>query len=126
MAKRHLMAINAGFRMAYGIGGLISPAAMARLRMAPDTPERPDARLFVRGFSAHQVGVATLGLFSLRYRRLARPAAFAALAIDVADVASALVESRTRGRLETDLAGGIAFSAAGILTAGAGDLARES
>ena len=116
------MAVNAGFRIAYGTGGLLSPAAMAKLRMAPDTPERPDARLFVRGFSTHQIGIATLGLLSLRYRRLARPAAIAAVAIDVADIASALVESMKRGKLEADLAGGIAFSAAGIFTAGAGEL----
>jgi hypothetical protein len=69
------MAINAGFRMAYGVGGPLSPAAMARLRMAPDTPERPEAR--------------------------------------------------KRGRLEVDLAGGMGFSAAGVLTAGAADLARR-
>jgi hypothetical protein len=44
----------------------------------------------------------------------------------VADVASALVESRKRGRLQADLAGGIAFSAAELLTAAAaGDLDRE-
>jgi hypothetical protein len=35
------MLANAGFRMAYGIGGLLSPAAMGRLRLAADTPERP-------------------------------------------------------------------------------------
>jgi hypothetical protein len=125
MAGRHLMAINAGFRMAYGIGGLLSPAAMARLQMAPDTPERPDARLFVRGFSAHQIGVAALGLLSLRQRRLERPAAFAAMAIDVADIVSALVEAKKRGRLEEDLTGGVVFSAAGVITAGVADLTRN-
>jgi hypothetical protein len=62
MTKRHLMLANAGFRIASSIGGLLSPAAMARLQMAPDTPECPDARLFVRDFSAHQIGVAALGL----------------------------------------------------------------
>jgi hypothetical protein len=123
MTMRHLMAINAGFRMAYGVGGLLSPATMARLRMAPDTPERPQARLFIRGFSAHQIGVAAIELLSLRQRRLERPAAFAAIAIDVADIASALVETRKRGGVEVDLAGGMVLSAAGIVTAKASDLA---
>lgn len=119
------MAINAGFRIAYGIGGLLSPATMAKLEMAPDTPERPDARLFIRGFSAHQISVAALGLLSLHLRRLERPAAFAAIAIDTADIASALVESSKRGRLEIDVVGGIVLSAAGIVTAAAADLARH-
>jgi hypothetical protein len=39
------------------------------------------------------------------------------LAIDLADVASALVETARRRRLERDLAGGIVFSAAGAITA---------
>jgi hypothetical protein len=117
MSKRNLLLINAGFRMAYGIGGLLSPAAMGRLQLAADTPERPDARLFVRGFSAHQIGVATLGLASLRWRRLERPAAFAAVAIDIADMLSAVIEAGKRGKMGGDLAGGLVFSAAGVATA---------
>jgi hypothetical protein len=119
MAKRHLMLVNTGFRIAYGIGGLLSPAAMAKLRLAADTPERPDARLFVRGFSAHQIGVAALGLAGLHWRRLQRPAALAAVAIDVTDMLSAAVEAGKLGGLESDLAGGLVFSAAGVATAAA-------
>ena len=37
MRKREVMLVNAGFRIAYGIGGLLSPQAMARLRLAADT-----------------------------------------------------------------------------------------
>lgn len=117
MSKRDLLLLNAGFRIAYGIGGLLSPAAMGKLRLAADTPERPDARLFVRAFSAHQVGVATLGLASLRWRRLQRPAALAAVAIDLADMVSAAVEACRRGELDSDLTGGLVFSAAGAATA---------
>lgn len=113
------MLVNAVFRMAYGIGGLLSPAAMARMQMAPDTPERPDVHLFVRGFSAHQIGVAALGLAGLRWRRLQRPAALAAVAIDAADMLSAAVEAGKRGELESDLTGGLVFSAAGVATAAA-------
>jgi hypothetical protein len=117
MSSRTLMLVNAGFRMLYGVGGLLSPAAMGRLQLAADTPERPDARLFVRGFSAHQIGVAALGLISLRRPRLKRPAAVAAVAIDLADMLSALTEARKRGELGADLAGGLVFSAAGAVTA---------
>lgn len=117
MSRRKLLLLNAGFRMAYGIGGLLSPAAMGKLQLAADTPERPDARLFVRGFSAHQIGVATLGLAGLRRQRLQRPAALAAVAIDLADMISAAVEAGSRGELGRDLTGGLAFSAAGVATA---------
>lgn len=119
------MLANAGFRLAYGIGGLVSPAAMGRLRLAADTPERPDARLFVRGFSAHQIGIAALGLASLRWPRLARTGALAAVAIDLADMLSAAVEAGERGELGGDLAGGLVFSAAGVATASAALRAPE-
>lgn len=112
------MLVNAGFRVAYGIGGLLSPAAMGRWKLAADTPERPDARLFVRGFSAHQIGVAALGLASLRWRGLERAAAHAAVAIDAADMVSTLVEASKRRSLEADLVGGLLFSAAGAASAG--------
>lgn len=119
MSRRDLMLVNAGFRMTYGIGGLLSPALMARLQAGADTPERPDARLFVRGFSAHQIGVAAVGLASLRWKRLAQPAALAAVAIDAADMLAALVEAAKRGTMDADLAGGLMFSSAGVATASA-------
>jgi hypothetical protein len=117
MSTRDLMVLNAAFRAAYGVGGMLSPAAMGRLQMAADTPERPDARLFVRGFSAHQIGVASLGLASLRWPGLRRPAAIAAVAIDLADMLSATVEAGKRGGMQRDLVGGLVFSAAGVATA---------
>lgn len=114
---RLLLLLNAGSRFAYGVGALLSPAAMERVGIAPDVPERPEAQLFVRAFGGHMVGVGTLGLLALRRRRLERPAAWAALAIDVIDVSSALVEAAKRGRLERDLAGGIVLSASGAISA---------
>jgi hypothetical protein len=117
MSKRGLLAINVAFRVGYGIGGLVAPSTMAKLRLAPDVSDRPDARLFVRGFSAHQIGVAALGLAGMRWRRLQRPAAMAAIAIDAADMLSAAVEARDRGELNEDLTGGAVFSAAGLVTA---------
>jgi hypothetical protein len=40
-----------------------------------------------------------------------------AAATDAADIASALVEVKARGRLEPDLRDGIVFSSAGLLSA---------
>jgi hypothetical protein len=117
MSSRSLILANALFRIGYGIGGVAAPSAMARLGLTPDLEERPDARLFVRGFSAHQIGVAALGLASLRRRELERPAMLAAIAIDVADMISAVVEATDRRRVDADLAGGFVFSAAGVATA---------
>jgi plasmid stabilization system protein ParE len=114
---RLLLLVNAGARVAYGTGGLLSPAAMERLGMAADTPERPEARLFVRAFGGHMIGVGAFGLMALHRRRNERPAAAVALAIDLADIVSALVESAKRGRLDSDLSGGIVFSASGAITA---------
>jgi hypothetical protein len=91
---------------------------MAIAKLAPDTKAQPEARLFVRGFGTHQVAVALLGLSSRRWRGLERPAALAAITIDLADVISAVAEAADRQAMDTDLAGGIAFSAAGVATAG--------
>lgn len=114
---RFLLLANAGFRLAYGAGALLSPRAMQRLKMAPDVPERPEAQLFVRAFGGHMVGVGVLGLLALRKRRLERAAAWAALAIDVLDVSTALLEGAERGHLDHDLNGGIAFSSSGAISA---------
>jgi hypothetical protein len=40
-----------------------------------------------------------------------------AAATDLADIASAVIEARARRRVDRDLAGGIAFSSAGLITA---------
>ena len=73
----------------------------------------------MRGFSAHQIGVAALGVASLRWRRLEQPAALAAMAIDAADLLAAVLEAGERRRLDEDLTGGLIFSAAGAISAGA-------
>jgi hypothetical protein len=117
MSRRSLILANVLFRIGYGVGGLIVPSAMAKFGLTPDTEERPDARLFVRGFSAHQIGVAALGLASIRRRELERPAMLAAAAIDVADMITAAVEGIDRRSVDADLAGGLVFSGAGVATA---------
>jgi hypothetical protein len=61
-----LLAANVAIRVGYGLGGLLAPTAMAKLRLAAEVGDRPEARLFVSGFSAHQIGVGALGLASWR------------------------------------------------------------
>jgi hypothetical protein len=116
--RRALMLTNILFRLAYGVGALFSPTKMATTRLAADTEAQPEARLFVRGFGAHQVLVALLGLVGRRRRTIEKPAALAAVAIDLADMISAVAEARSRKVLDADLTGGLVFSAAGIATAG--------
>ncbi len=125
MSRRSLLTVNVVFRVGYGVGGLLAPSTMAKLRLTPYTADRPDARLFVRGFSAHQTGVAALGLAGLRWPRLQRPAAIAAVAIDAADLLSVAAEAADRKRMDPDLVGGALFSAAGAVTAWAALSAPE-
>jgi hypothetical protein len=119
VSKRSLMLLNSTFRVGYGVGALLAPAQMTKLQLAADTAEQPAARLFVRGFGAHQIAVAALSLASRRWRALERPAALAAIAIDVADMLSAVAEAGERGQMDPDLTGGLVFSAAGVATAAA-------
>jgi len=113
------MLLNSVFRVSYGVGALLAPSKMAKAQLAPVTAGHPEARLFVRGFGAHQVAVAALGVASRRWRALERPAALVAITIDLSDMLSAVVEARDRGRLDPDLTGGLVFSAAGVATAAA-------
>ncbi|HEY3970305.1 MAG TPA: hypothetical protein VGL79_02795 [Solirubrobacteraceae bacterium] len=117
VSARGLMLVNILFRLGYGLGALLAPAKMGKLRLAAHTAEHPEARLFVRGFGAHQVAVATLGLASRRWPKLEQSAAIAAVTIDAFDMISAIVEAGGRGKPDTDLTGGLVFSAAGIATA---------
>ena len=113
------MLVNSLFRASYGVGALFAPSKIAELKLAANTAEHPEARLFVRGFGSHQIAVAAVGLASRRWRRLEQPAALAAIAIDAFDMLSALVEARDRGQVDADLSGGFVFSAAGVATAAA-------
>jgi len=119
VSKRSLMLVNSLFRAGYGVGALFAPSKMAELKLAANTAEHPEARLFVRGFGSHQIAVAAVGLASRRWRRLEQPAALAAIAIDAFDMLSALVEACGRGQVDADLSGGLVFSAAGVATAAA-------
>lgn len=119
MSRRGLILLNAGIRLAYGVVVALWPSSTADtpLALAPDTDESPEARLFVRGFSAHQVGVGLAGLASLRSEGL-QPAAIAlAGAIDALDIATAVIEARARDSWDEDLVGGAIFSGVGLATA---------
>jgi hypothetical protein len=117
MPSRGLMLVNILFRLGYGLGSVLAPTAMAGARMVPDTDERPEDRLFVRGFGGHQLAVGAVGLAATRWRRLERPAIALAIAIDAMDMASAVVEAGARRRIDPDVLGGFALSAAGVATA---------
>jgi hypothetical protein len=65
--------------------------------IAANAEEFPEARLFVRGFAAHQVAVAAIGLGSLSRPGLRRPAMLLAATIDAADIISAVIDARARG-----------------------------
>lgn len=119
MTGTSLIGANAAIRLAYGVAALVAPSrpALGKARLAPDTNEFPEARLFVRGFAARQLAVGVVGLASLGRRDIRRMGMLLAAATDLADILSASVEARARGRLDPDLSGGIAFSAAGLVSA---------
>lgn len=114
-----LIAANAGIRLGYGVAALSAPSkpVLGSVPLAPDTEQLPQARLFIRGFASHQIAVAVVGLGSLIQRDLRRTGMFLAAAIDVADIVSAVLEASARGRFDSDLRGGIAFSSAGLFSA---------
>ncbi len=64
-SRRREVFLNSVFRVSYEVGALLAPSKMAGLKLAPDTAEHPEARLFVRGFGTHQTFVATLGLATI-------------------------------------------------------------
>jgi hypothetical protein len=105
--------------LAYGVAVLAAPSkpGLANGPLAPDTDELPEARLFIRGFASHQIAVSLIGLASLGQRDLRRPGMLLAAATDLADIVSAVIEAVARGRLDSDLSGGIAFSGAGVVSA---------
>ena len=114
-----LIAASSVIRIGYGVAALIAPSKplLGRVPLAPDTDRFPEARLFVRGFAAHQIGVAIIGLASLSRPGLRRPGMLLSAATDAADIASALVGATVRGRVHSDLRDGIAFSSAGLVSA---------
>jgi hypothetical protein len=114
-----IVCVNALLRLAYGAAALANPSRplLGKIPLAPDTEQFPEARLFVRGFAGHQVAVALVGFASLARADLRRPAMALAAVTDVADIASAAIEARSRSRVYSDLIGGIAFSSAGLASA---------
>jgi hypothetical protein len=114
-----LIAANAVIRLSYGLAALVAPSRpiLGKVPLAPATETFPEARLFVRGFATHQIAVGAAGLASLNRPGLRRPAMLLAAVIDLADITSAVIEARARGRLDRDLTGGIAFSATGLASA---------
>jgi hypothetical protein len=116
---RGLAAVNAAIRLGYGLAALGAPSkpVLGRMPLAPDTDKLPEARLFIRGFAAHQAAVALVGLAGVANPGLRRPGMILAAATDFTDIVAALAEAAARGHLDQDLRGGIVFSAAGLVSA---------
>ena len=128
MSRRKLILLNASVKLAYGVVVTLWPSKTADnpLRLAPNTDALPEARLFVRGFSAHQIGVALAGLACSGRRELEPTAIALAGAIDALDIGSAVIEARARGSWDEDLIGGVLFSGAGFAAALAAWRASET
>jgi len=105
---------GAAVRLAVGAGYLLASSSMASARLAPQTADRPDARLFVRGFGGHQLLIGALTLAAARARRLAGPVVALNLLIDALDMTSTALEVRARGRADRTLIGSIALSGTAI------------
>ena len=119
MRGRWLVGVNAVIRLGYGLAAFTSPSkpAFGKVPLAPDTDELPEARLFIRGFAAHQIAVALVGVAGVVQPDLRRPGMLLAATTDLSDIASAVVEAAARGRQDSNLRGGIVFSAAGLASA---------
>jgi hypothetical protein len=119
MWGQRLSAANAAVRLGYGLAALANPSkpVFGRVPLAPDTDAFPEARLFVRGFAAHQIAVGLVGLAGTVQPGLSRPAMLLAAGTDFSDIASAVAEGAARGSMDSDLRGGILFSAAGLVSA---------
>ena len=117
MEARSLALLGSAVRGAWGLGAFAAPDAMNRAQMTggPDLA-LPDARLYVRGFGAHQVLVAGFTIAATRARHLLRPALVLSALIDALDIASAVAEVRARGGPDQTLVAGIVFSGAGLAT----------
>ena len=113
-AGRLLALGGAAFRTSVGAGYLLAPARMAAARLAPETDDSPDARLFVRGFGGHQLVTGAITLAALRARRLLGPALALNVLIDGLDLTSAALEVRRRGQADRTLAGSMALSATAV------------
>jgi hypothetical protein len=119
MPRVSLAAANAAIRLGYGIAALMAPSKplFGKVPLAPDTEDFPEARLFIRGFASHQIGVGLVGLASVGDRNRRRAAMLLAAATDLADILSAAIEAQARGAVDADLRDGIVFSSAGLVSA---------
>jgi hypothetical protein len=114
---RSLAIAGSVLRGAWGLGALAAPMAMRRAQLTggPDL-DRPDARLYVRGFGGHQLLLAGFTIAAARSDELLRPALVLNVLLDGLDIASAVAEIPARGAADRTLVAGILFSGVGALT----------
>jgi hypothetical protein len=109
-----LTLVGTVLRAAYGVGAFAAPGAMARAKLTGQELDRPDPRLFVRAFGAHQALAAGFTVAAMRSDDLLRPALLLNVLLDAVDIASAAAEVPARGGVDRTLAGGFVISSAGL------------
>ena len=100
-------------RLAYGLGCILAPQAMAG-RLAP-TVRGPDARMNLRGFGGAQSGIALYTLATARTRDGARAALGLNALVDGFDALVSTLEIRDRGGVDLVAAGGVAVNVVGLV-----------
>src|SRR3954452_231311 len=100
-------------RLAYGVGCILAPQAMAG-RLAP-TVRGTDARMNLRGFGGAQSGIALYTLGTARTREGARDALRLNALVDGFDALVSALEIRDRGGVNLIAAGGVLVNVAGLV-----------
>ena len=100
------------FRLAYGLGCILAPQAMAG-RLAP-TVRGSDSRMNLRGFGGAQSGIALYTLARARTKEGARSALTLNWLVDGFDAMVSALEIRDRGGVDLVAAGGVAVNVVGL------------
>ena len=104
--------IGSGARLAYGLGCILVPEAMAG-RLAPTVRGR-DSRMNLRGFGGAQSGIALYTLATTRTRAGARSALALNALVDGFDAMVSALEIRDRGGVDLVAAGGVTVNVLGL------------
>jgi len=104
--------IGSTARLAYGLGCILAPQAMAG-RLAP-TVRGADSRMNLRGFGGAQSGIALYTLAKLRSKSGARSALALNSLVDGFDAMVSSLEIRDRGGVDPVAAGGVAVNVVGL------------
>jgi hypothetical protein len=101
-------------RLAYGVGAVLVPEAMAEHRLAPRLDGAADARMNLRGFGGALSAIALYSLAAARTPHRARSVLWLNALTDAFDAGVTLLERRDRGTVDRVVAGGLAINVAGM------------